>query len=116
MRHGLARAVFGTLLGLSLVAFLSPGGETPPPGPDDKVVHLLTFAVLAGSGRWARVAPVRLGTGLAAYAALTEVLQAVLPIGRRGDLRDLLADVLGIGLGLLVSAVAIRVSRRRAPR
>ncbi len=115
MRHGLARALFLALLGLSLVAFLTPG-EATPQGPDDKVMHLLTFAVLAGSGRWARVAPVRLGAGLAAYAALTEVLQAVLPIGRRGDLRDLVADLLGIGLGLLASALVTLVVRQRAPR
>lgn len=113
MSPQLRRGVFALLLGLSLAMFLTPGGSVSASAPNDKLVHLLTFAALAVSGRWAGVAPVRLGLGLAAYAGVTEVLQSVLPVDRNGDVRDLAADVAGVLLGLVLSWVATRVGRVR---
>ena len=107
------RTVFAILLGVSLVLFLTPGDDVPQGGPDDKVVHLLTFVALAACGRWAGVPWVVLGIGLAAYAAVTEILQAVLPIDRDGDVHDVLADVTGVVLGLFLSWVAVRIDRAR---
>jgi VanZ family protein len=92
--------------------FLTPG-EDVPQSPDDKLVHLLTFVALAVAGRWAGVPWVALGVGLAVYAGVTEILQAVLPIHRNGDVRDLLADVTGVALGLFLSWIAVRVGRAR---
>jgi hypothetical protein len=109
----LPRTVFVVLLGVSLAMFLTPGDDVPQGGPDDKVVHLLTFVALAVCGRWAGVPWVALGIGLAAYAAVTEILQAVLPIDRHGDVRDVLADVTGVLLGLFLSWVAVRIGRAR---
>ena len=94
--------------------FLLPGDDLSPNAPNDKVTHLLTFAVLALSGRWARVSVLPLLVGLTAYAAATEVLQALLPINRHGDVWDLLADVAGVLLGLAVSWAMVR-RRSRAP-
>ena len=109
----LARSLFAALLGLTLVVMLTPADELADPGLDDKVSHLLTFAALAVAGRLALV-PVRpLAVALAAYALLTEVLQALLPIGRHGDPLDWLADVAGVGLGLALAAVPGLVVRRR---
>ena len=71
---------------------------------------------LAVAGRWAGIRPVRLGLGLAAYAVVTEILQAVLPIDRHGDVRDFLADAMGIVLGLLLSWLAMRVAQRASAR
>ena len=116
MSPRLRRGVFALLLGISLAMFLTPGGDVSPSAPNDKLVHLLTFAALAASGRWAGLPPVRLGLGLAAYAGVTEVLQSLLPIERHGDLRDLAADVAGVLLGLLVGWVASRVASRVAMR
>ena len=113
MSAQLPRTVFALLLGISLAMFLTPGDGVPQGGPDDKLTHLLIFVSLAVSGRWAGVPPVPLGLTLAAYAGLTEVLQAVLPIDRNGDVRDLLADLTGIMLGLFLSWVAVRVGRAR---
>jgi hypothetical protein len=110
----LARTVFALLLGVSLAMFLTPGDGVPQGGPNDKVTHLLVFASLAVAGRWARVPPLTLGIGLAAYAVLTEVLQGVLPIDRHGDVRDLAADTTGILLGLFLSWFAVRVGRARS--
>ena len=109
----LARSLFAALLGLTLVVMLTPADELADPGLDDKVSHLLTFAALAVSGRLALV-PVRpLAVALAAYALLTEVLQALLPIGRHGDPLDWLADVVGVALGLGLAALPARVLRGR---
>ena len=58
----------------------------------DKVVHVLVFAALAASTRG------RFGRGLVLvllYAPVSEVLQAVLPIHRDGNVPDALADVGG---------------------
>ena len=108
-----ARTVFWVLLAISAVMLLSPRDDVPAGGPDDKVVHALIFLVLTLAGRWAAVPWVALGIGLAAYAAVTEILQAVLPIERQGDVRDLAADVIGVGVGLLLSWVAVRFLRPR---
>ncbi len=113
MRPQLARIVFALLLGISLAMFLTPGDDVPQNGPDDKLVHLSIFVALAVAGRWAGVPWLALGLGLAAYAGVTEILQAVLPIDRDGDVRDLLADVTGVALGLFLSWTALRVGRAR---
>jgi VanZ family protein len=111
---GLARTVFAGLLLVSLVMFLLPADDLSPDAPNDKVTHLLTFAVLALSGRWAAVPVLPLLGGLTAYAAATEVLQAVLPIKRHGDLRDLAADLVGVLAGLALSWAVARW-RSRVP-
>lgn len=110
----LRRTVFLLLLAASLYAFLSPA--TPDGGPEgsDKVVHALIFATLTLTGGWAGLRPLPLAAGLAAYAVSTELLQATLPLGRHGDPLDMLADLVGVGLGLAVAA-GLRRARRAAP-
>jgi len=82
---------------LSLVILFSP--STPSEGGLyglDKVVHATLFAALALTTRW------RFGRGLVfvlAYAAASEVLQAVLPISRDGNVPDVLADAVGALVG-----------------
>lgn len=79
-----------------------PGGPEGPPGAD-KAVHLLLFLLLALTSR-ARFGP-RPGVLalLLAYAALSEVAQAVLLPARSGDLPDVVADAAGVGLGWLLA-------------
>ena len=95
--------------------FLLPADDLSPNAPNDKVTHLMTFAALALSGRWAGLSPLPLLGGLTAYAAATEVLQSVLPINRHGDPRDLVADVLGLLIGLAIGWLLVRW-RSGAPR
>jgi hypothetical protein len=117
VRPQLARTVFALLLGISLAMFLTPGDDVPQGGPNDKLVHGLIFVALAVAGRWAGAPWLGLGIGLAAYAGVTEILQAVLPINRDGNVPDFLADVVGIGVGLLLSFSAVRLAARaRSPR
>ena len=116
MRPLLARWVFAGLLATSLVMFLLPGDDVSAAAPYDKLVHAATFVGLTVAGRAAGVRPVRLGLGLAAYAVVTELLQAVLPIERHGDVRDFLADATGIVLGLVLTRVAVMVAPRADAR
>jgi hypothetical protein len=117
VRPRLARTVFALLLAISLAMFLTPGDDVPQGGPNDKLVHALIFVALAVAGRWARAPWVGLGIGLAAYAAVTEILQAVLPIDRDGNVLDFLADAVGVGVGLLLVVTALRLgARARSPR
>jgi hypothetical protein len=111
---GLARTVFAVLLLWSLILLLRPGDSLGPSSINDKVGHLLTFAALALAGRWAGMPVLGLLVGLTAYAVATEVLQAVLPINRHGDLRDLAADVGGVLAGLAVSWAVVRWRSRAA--
>jgi VanZ family protein len=103
------RATFGAVVLVSLVVLFAPGPTVPRESlVSDKVVHLTLFAVLALTGRRAHVALLPLTVGLVAYAGVSEVLQAVLPIARDGDVRDALADVTGVVVGLVVFVLAGR--------
>ena len=80
----------------------------------DKVVHGGLFLLLAVSTRW-RFGP-RLGllAPVAAYAVLSEIVQAVLLPDRSGDPFDALADTTGALLGWLLARWWQRRRRRIA--
>ena len=110
-RGALPRAAFALGLGVSVVVLFMPASGVPTaPDGTDKVVHLLLFAALALTGRWAGVARAPLGLGLVAYAALSEVIQGLAPLGRSASLADGAADTAGIALGLLAWAWSARRS------
>lgn len=112
MRQRWEVAPFWGVFVLSLVSFLTPGPDLPA-GPDisDKVEHAAIFAVLALTGRLAGFAVRPLLAALVAYAVTSEILQAVLPIHRDGDWRDVVADVTGAVLALLLLALLGRVRK-----
>lgn len=106
---------FVTAVLLSVIILFTPQSGVPdsPPGTD-KVVHVLLFALLAGTGLWARLPRLPLLAGLVAYAAVSEVLQwLITPLGRGGDVADALVDVVGVGLGWLVARLVLSGSRSR---
>jgi hypothetical protein len=107
----LSRGVFAVVVLVSLAVLFAPPSDVPstPPGVD-KIVHASLFAALAASGRWAGVARAVLAGALAAYAALSEVVQGM--IGRDATVGDLLADVVGLLVGLLVWEWAARRASR----
>jgi len=90
---------------------LAPGEDVP--GVNliwDKAEHAIAWAVLTGSGlllstkrRWA------IGVFAFGFGATVEVLQAVMPLGRDGDWRDLAADSVGIVVAYLVWALMRRL-------
>ena len=109
--HGpLSRGTFVVVVLVSLAVLFAPASDVPsaPPGVD-KIVHSALFAALALSGRWAGIGRGVLGTLLVLYAAVSEVLQGLTPLGRSASVLDWLADVAGLLLGLsLWGAVARR--------
>jgi VanZ like family len=112
--HGaLSRGVFAVTVLVSLAVLFAPAGEVPsaPPGVD-KLVHLLVFAALAVTGRWAGIGAIVLAGLLVVYAAGTEVVQAVTPLERSGSLADWVADVLGVVLGIASWTLGERLGAR----
>jgi hypothetical protein len=111
--HGaLSRGVFAVVVLVSLAVLFAPADDVPsaPPGVD-KLVHLLLFAALAGSGRWAGARPGVLGVLLVGYAAISEVVQGLSALERSASVADWVADAIGVAAGLLVWAWAGRHAR-----
>jgi VanZ family protein len=77
-------------------------GEQPFPAAD-KVVHLLLFALLAAATRWRFGPAAWLLAVVAAYAAASELVQGLALEDRSGDPVDVVADLLGAGLGWLAA-------------
>ena len=104
---------YGVLV-LSLVGLLLPSEELPTQVDiGDKVMHALIFVTLAVTGRFGGFGSRALAAGLLGYAVLTEVLQGALPIGRDGDWHDVVADAIGIAVGLGLSWLLGRTTRGR---
>jgi VanZ family protein len=111
-RVGWWRAALVLLLGLITWLALTPA---PPRHADlgwDKLNHLAAFATLAVVAMLGRSGSCgRVGAALLAYGALIEVLQSYTPT-RSGEWADLLADGLGIALGMLLVAIWLRLANR----
>ncbi len=115
-RRRWARAGFAVVVLLSLVVLFTPSSHVPDVETNDKFVHAGLFALLALSGLLAELAPWPLVVLLVAYAGLSEVLQAVLPINRDGDVHDSLADCVGIAVATLLVLGGRRITSRRTSR
>ncbi len=115
--------IWGAYASAVLLLGLVPMGPLPIPGtfvPQDKLVHAVVFAGMAGLSLFAfahvRKRAVLAFTLTTAVGGLLELLQALVPY-RSADWFDLLADGVGAGLGaLLVSAVVRLRSRVTDPR
>jgi VanZ family protein len=97
------RVLFLTTLILVTDLALQPGLPAPPElfGPD-KVEHILAFFVLTALARmgWPRRAWT-MAILLLAYGVGIEFAQALATIGRTASAADVVADLIGIGIGLL---------------
>jgi hypothetical protein len=97
------------------LALYSPSTPAGPSGlPVDKVVHVLLFGVVAAIGMLAVIPRQWLLIGLLLQAVVSELVQGALLADRGADVWDFVADVVGIGAGLLVGGWgARRVSASR---
>ncbi len=99
------RLWFGVGIAIALaiaVVCLMPGGKLPDVRVSDKTEHLLAFAMLAF---WFGSIVVRrdlvwLALALLAFGALIEVAQGLMRLGRQADVNDVVADGVGILIGL----------------
>ena len=112
--HGaLSRGAFAVACLVSLAVLFAPPSDVPSsPYGVDKLVHGLLFAVLAVTGRWAGARPRVLAVVLVAYAGISELLQGTDLVDRDATWGDLLADSIGVGIGIAAWAA---LARRRHP-
>lgn len=91
--------MLAVLLSLYVLFAPDPGGpDTALPGAD-KAVHLVLFALLAGTARWRYGGALLVLGAVLAYAPASEAVQALLLADRSGDLLDVVADVVGALVG-----------------
>jgi VanZ family protein len=87
------------------VVCLMPGSKLPDVDISDKVEHFAAFAMLAfwfGSILVRRDLP-WLALALVVFGGLIEVAQGVMHLGRTADVRDLVADAIGVATGLALA-------------
>ncbi len=93
-------AVF--VLGCVTVLWLSlaPGDGLPLANVWDKLKHSAAYAVLSLAGAAAFPRRIMLvALALFGFGVVVEFVQAAMPYGRQGDVRDALANTIGIALG-----------------
>ena len=105
MARVLWRSAFLFACVVNLVGVYAPA----QPGPSvslpyaDKVAHVLLFAAVAWTGRKVGLRALVLGIVLGLHAVTSEILQGTLLPERSGDPFDVLANLVGIGLGLALA-------------
>ena len=102
------------LTAVLIVAMLWPINQ-PPPAPDgsDKVVHLIAFAALAFPlARTGRFGLIPVFVGASTFGGLIELIQP--SFGRSADMQDWIADIAGVGLGIVLALIYRRLRKHRA--
>lgn len=104
--------IAGGFVLVAVVAYicLIPSTSLPRGGLGDKVEHALTYFALS---LWfgGLVAPskyFRLGLTLVAFSILIELLQGAMGLGRSADAEDVVANAIGVMVGLGLCAVGAR--------
>jgi len=88
--------------------------EAPPPAPEgsDKIVHLIAFAALAFPlARTGRIGLVPVFIGASTFGGLIELIQPT--FGRSADMQDWIADIAGVGLGIVLALLYRRLRKHR---
>ena len=99
-----ATPAFAAAVAISVVVLFAPHTPSEQGVPHvDKVVHALTFGLLAATTRWRFGPRAVLLVLVIAYGALSEVVQWLALPARDGDVRDFLADAVGALLGWLLA-------------
>lgn len=112
----LARLAFAAAVAVQLVVLYAPssGGAGGASGLD-KVVHVGVFAAVALTGARAGFPTRRLAALLLAHAVLSELVQAAVLPQRSGDALDVVADSVGVLVGLGLARGAALRARRSPP-
>lgn len=88
----------------ALIILFTPASGVPSGFEhSDKIIHFGLFAALAYSSRIAAISTGTTALWTVGFAIVSEILQAVLPLGRSGSALDALFDAAGVAAGLLVA-------------
>ena len=111
--RGLDRALLAVTVAVQMAVLYWPRAAGDGLPYVDKLVHAAVFGAVAWAGCRVGVPHRVLVPLLVAQAVVSEVVQARLLSGRSGDPADVVADLAGTGLGLLI---AHRSGTRRGQR
>lgn len=101
-RPALRWVLFAAAVLVNLVVLYLPRAPSTGDLPHvDKLVHVAVFAAVLVTGVGAGLARRWLAAVLAVHAVTSELVQHFLLAHRSGDPLDVLADLVGVGLGLL---------------
>ena len=108
LRHPRLWLVSGWILVvLAVIASIMPLTEMPKVGVNDKVEHVVAYAVLAlwFAGIYPKSRYPMIGVALLIMGIVIEGLQGAMNLGRQADLRDVYANTIGIVTGLLLALI-----------
>jgi VanZ family protein len=108
LRHPRLWLAIGWLLVvLAFVGSIVPVRELPGALPSDKLQHIAAYALLAlwFAGIYPRSRYVVIGIGLFLMGIVVEWAQGAMQLGRQSDLRDVIANSIGIVAGLTLALV-----------
>jgi hypothetical protein len=98
-------------IGWSIIIFIGlsiPSSGLPDLSNRDKIIHALIFVGFAYLWRRAGLTERQTLIWGSVYAVVSEIYQALMPIGRSGDWQDTAADMVGVLVGLLLARLAAR--------
>ena len=105
--------------GLCVVLSLMPAVDLPGPAHSDKIGHFLAYFMLTAWAVWtfrSRRAHLLAALALVALGVAMEFAQANLTRVRLGDVRDALANTLGVAVGLSLTFTPLQFLLERVDR
>jgi VanZ family protein len=106
LRHPRVWLVIGWLLvAASVYASLIPSYKLPPAGVNDKIEHFAAYVLLTlwFTGIYPRSRYVVIAIGLFCLGLFIEWAQGAMNVGRQADVRDILANSIGISVGVALA-------------
>jgi VanZ family protein len=100
------RLVSALLIAAIVVTTLMPQAQLPvTPENVDKVEHCAAYGLLAiwFTGLVPRGQYWKVAAGLASLGGVLEYLQRAMPLGRSGDILDVVANVVGLAIGVALA-------------
>lgn len=97
------------LIGLAVLASLSPTQELPHVAGSDKMHHFIAYfsMTLWFAGIYPRSQYVWIGIGMLALGAVIEGAQGAMGLGRQADLYDMIANSSGVVVALILASMGL---------
>lgn len=110
LNHGRLWLVLGWIsVMLALMVNLMPGSTMHSVEVNDKLAHVFGYVLLTlwFCGIYPRTRYWVIALGFLGMGILVEILQGAMHMGRSADFNDVIADVIGIGIGLSLAAAGL---------